>query len=113
MGPSTWMDGIDLAVTVCDREGIVLYMNDQSARTFAANGGMGMVGKNLLDCHPPAAREKILRIMKTGISNCYMIEKNGEKKLIYQTPWYEKKELRGLVEFSIVIPFDLPLFKRD
>jgi hypothetical protein len=35
------------------------------------------------------------------------------KKLIQQTPWHEKGEPAGLVEFSLVIPFDLPHFVRS
>jgi transcriptional regulator with PAS, ATPase and Fis domain len=108
-----WLNGIDVAVTVCDREGIIVYMNDQAARTFSADGGKALLGKNLWNCHPEAAREKIRLIMATGTGNSYTIEKNGVKKLIYQTPWRENGELRGLVEFSLVIPLVLPHFIRD
>ena len=108
-----WMNGIDVAVTVCDREGIIIYMNDQATRTFAADGGKALLGKNLWDCHPEAARKKIQRIMTTGASNSYTIEKNGVKKLIHQTPWRENGELAGLVEFSLVIHFALPHFVRS
>jgi PAS domain-containing protein len=66
MDNSIWLNGIDVAVTVCDREGIIVYMNDQAARTFSADGGKALLGKNLWDCHPQAAREKINRIMETG-----------------------------------------------
>ncbi|MDD2576134.1 MAG: diguanylate cyclase, partial [Bacteroidales bacterium] len=45
-------------------------------------------------------------------TNAYTIEKEGLKKLIYQTPWYENGEFGGLVEFSIVIPMDMPHFVR-
>jgi transcriptional regulator with PAS, ATPase and Fis domain len=107
-----WMGSIDVAITVCDREGIIVYMNDKAASTFASDGGKTLLGKNLWDCHPEAARKKIHDIMKTGTSNSYTIEKNGVKKLIHQTPWYEKGELRGLVEFSLVIPLVLPHFIR-
>jgi transcriptional regulator with PAS, ATPase and Fis domain len=108
-----WMNGMDVAVTVCDCEGIIVYMNDKSAQTFAADGGRGLIGKNLWDCHPETAREKIRRIMASGVSNSYTIEKNGVKKLIHQVPWYENGKLAGLVEFSVVIPFVLPHFVRS
>lgn len=107
-----WIDGMDVAVTVCDREGIIVYMNGKSAQTFAADGGRALLGKNLMDCHPEPAREKICRIMATGISNSYTIEKNGVKKLIHQVPWLEKGVIAGLVEFSLVIPLDLPHYVR-
>ena len=112
MDNSIWLSGIDVAITVCDREGIIAYMNDAAARTFAADGGKALLGRSLWDCHPEAARKKIHDIMETGTGNSYTIEKNGVKKLIYQTPWYEKGELRGLVEFSLVIPLVLPHFIR-
>jgi len=108
-----WQDGIDVAITVCDREGIIVYMNEMSARTFAADGGKALLGENLMDCHPESAREKIRHILATGISNSYTIEKNGVKKLIHQAPWHENGTGAGLVEFSLVIPFALPHFIRN
>ena len=38
--------------------------------------------------------------------------KAGVKKLIYQTPWYENGEFRGLVELSMEIPFEMPHYVR-
>jgi len=108
-----WQDGMDAAITVCNREGIIVYMNDQAVRTFAAAGGKALLGKDLWACHPEAAREKIRRIMATGAGNSYTIEKNGVKKLIHQTPWRENGKLAGLVEFSLVIPQVLPHFVRN
>ena len=103
---------MDVAITVCDRDGVIVHMNDKAAETFARDGGKALVGRNLWDCHPEAAREKIRRIMATGSSNSYTIEKNGVKKLIHQAPWHENGVPAGLVEFSMVIPLDLPHFVR-
>ncbi len=113
MDTSIWLNGIDVAITVCDREGTILHMNEQAARTFAADGGKNLVGKKLWDCHPEAANEKIRRLMATGKSNSYTIEKNGAKKLIHQAPWSRNGEIGGLVEFSFVIPGSLPHFVRN
>lgn len=113
MDTSIWLDNMDVAVTVCDREGVIIYMNDKSAQTFAGDGGKALLGEKLWDCHPEAAREKIRRVMETGASNSYTIEKNGVKKLIHQVPWRENGEPAGLVEFSLVIPFALPHFVRS
>jgi hypothetical protein len=95
MESPAWLNGINVAITVCDRE-----------------GGKALLGKKLWDCHPDAAREKIRRLMAADASNSYTIEKNGEKKLIHQAPWHENGELAGLVEFSMVIPQALPHFLR-
>ena len=107
-----WLDGVDAAITVCDCAGVILYMNEKAALTFAADGGRALVGRNLMDCHPEPARQKIRRIMESGAANTYTIEKNGVKKLIHQAPWYQDGALAGLVEFSIVIPSELPHFVR-
>ncbi len=112
MESSAWIEGIDVAVTVCDREGVIVCMNEMAAKTFAPDGGKALLGKSLMNCHPEPARRKIRRIMETGAANSYTIEKNGAKKLIHQAPWYRDGEMAGLVEFSIVIPFDLPHFVR-
>ena len=108
-----WLNGMDVAITVCDLEGTIVYMNAQAARTFAADGGKALLGKKLWECHPEAANEKIRRLMAAGGSNSYTIEKNGVKKLIHQAPWHENGELAGMVEFSLVIPPALPHFIRS
>ncbi len=107
-----WLNGIDVAVTVCDRQGVIIAMNERAGKTFAADGGRALIGKSLMACHPEAAQRKIRVLMETGASNSYTIEKNGVKKLIHQEPWYRDGEMGGLVEISIVIPFSLPHFVR-
>ncbi len=106
-----YFNELDCAITVCDTQGVVIYRNKKSQQTFAKHGEL--TGKNLKDCHPPHAWEKILQMLRTGESNAYTIEKNGQKKLIYQTPWRENGELKGLIEFSMVIPFEMPHFVRQ
>jgi transcriptional regulator with PAS, ATPase and Fis domain len=109
---SIWSDEFPGAVTVCDPDGYILYMNDKSAQTFAAEGGRDLIGTNLLDCHPAAARLKFEQMLQSRQKNVYTIEKNGIKKLIYQSPWFERGEYRGFVELSLEIPFEMPHFIR-
>jgi PAS domain S-box-containing protein len=106
-----YFEELNGAVTVCDTQGNIVYRNRKSQQTFAAHGEL--TGKNLRDCHPPKAWEKIQQLLATGESNTYTIEKNGQKKLIHQTPWFENGELKGLIEFSFVIPFEMPHFLRS
>jgi hypothetical protein len=47
-------------------------------------------------------------MLSQGETNAYTIEKRGVRKLIYQTPWYENGEVAGLVEYSIVLPENMP-----
>lgn len=107
-----WMQEFPGAVTVCDREGIILYMNDRSRNTFAEEGDTSLIGSSLLDCHPEPARAKLRQMLANAERNVYTIEKKGKHKLIYQCPWYQDGEYAGLVEMSLEIPDNMPHFVR-
>lgn len=107
-----WAQELNIAITVADNDAVVIDMNDKSAKTFEKSGGEDLKGKSLFDCHPEAANEKIRQLLSEQSSNAYTIEKNGIKKLIYQTPWYEEGVCKGLVEISIVLPENMPHFVR-
>lgn len=107
-----WIEGLPGAVSVCDRDGTIIYLNAREIETLTAEGGAALIGKSLLDCHPEPARSKLVELMENQQQNIYTIEKKGQKKLIYQTPWYENGEYAGFVEISLVIPFEMPHFIR-
>ena len=109
---SAWVKEFDGAVTVCDREGVILEMNDRAAEVFAGDGGRALVGTNALDCHPERARAIMSEMLAAGRKNVYTIEKNGVKKLIYQAPWQRDGAYAGFVELSLVIPAEMPHFVR-
>ena len=98
---------VNLAVTICDREGRIIDMNDKSPGTFLKPGQEELIGKNVLDCHPGPARSLLADMLQNPRTNVYTIEKNGVKKLIYQTPWYENGEYMGFMELSMEIPFEM------
>ncbi|MCM1111201.1 MAG: PAS domain-containing protein [Clostridium sp.] len=105
-----WAEETNSAVTVCDTEGVILYMNRKARETFARHGDL--IGKNLFDCHSEASRQKIRHMLATGESNAYTISKNDQRKMIYQTPWRRDGVVAGLVEFSMVIPDEMPHYIR-
>jgi transcriptional regulator with PAS, ATPase and Fis domain len=110
---SPWVSGFPGAITVCDAQGIILAMNDKSAEAFQSQGGRGLVGTNLLDCHPEPARSKVRRLLENHQTNVYTIEKAGTRKLVYQAPWYREGEYAGLVEIDLELPAEMPHFVRD
>ena len=112
MADHAWVQAFPGAVTVCDREGIILEMNEKAVTVFAADGGAALLGRNVLDCHPEPSRSRLATLLRTGEKNAYTIEKNGVKKLIYQAPWYRDGERAGIVELSLEIPFELLHFVR-
>ena len=67
----------------------------------------------MLDCHPDSARKKTERLLAARVKNVYTIEKNGVKKIIYQSPWYKEGEYAGFVELSLEIPLEMPHFIRS
>ena len=99
--PYPWADGMNCAVTVCDTGGTILYMNDKARTTFARHGDM--IGKNLFDCHSERSRGIIRRLLADGGTNAYTIEKNGVRKMIYQTAWRVDGIVGGLAEISMPI----------
>ncbi len=40
---------VNCAVTICDTEGIILYMNNRAIDTYRKHGNL--IGKCLFDCH--------------------------------------------------------------
>lgn len=110
---TNWIDEFRGAVTLCDRDAKIIYMNDKSAFTFSKWGGRELIGKSLLDCHSVNSTEQIKSILQNGGENIYTIEKNGKKKLIYQAATRENEEITGIVELSIELPADMPHHIRD
>ncbi|MCX6057449.1 MAG: diguanylate cyclase [Chloroflexi bacterium] len=112
MNEHAWIKEFPAAITVCDEEGVILEMNDKAAKTFEKDGGYKLIGSNMLACHPDSAREKTERMLAAKIKNVYTIEKNGVKKIIYQSPWYKEGLYAGFVELSLEIPLEMPHFIR-
>jgi hypothetical protein len=110
---NSWVKEFSGAVTLCDPDGIILEMNDKAALTFKEDGGRTLIGKNVFDCHPEPARSELAGLMKAHQRNVYTVEKNGVRKLIYQSPWYLNGEYAGFIELSMEIPFEMPHFMRD
>ena len=107
-----WFEQLPCSVTICDQNYTILYLNERSAEVNAKDGGKSLVGKNLLDCHPPEAQEKLRKVMASGQPNVYTIEKNGVRKMIYQCHWRREGKVAGLVEFSFELPGEIPHFLR-
>lgn len=106
-----WFKECPIAITICDKEGTIIEMNDKSRETFIKDG-KELIGENLMNCHPARAQEIIKSLMNNHETNAYTIEKNGVKKLIYQMPWYKNKEFAGLIEISIILPDNMPHYIR-
>ena len=113
MNTNPWTTEFPGSIIVCDKDGVILEMNAVAAKNYAADGGLKLLGTNLLDCHPDPARAKVEALIQNKTRNIYTIAKNGVKKLIYQSPWYQDGQYAGFVEFSLEIPEEMPHFIRN
>ena len=104
-----YFEHIDFSVTICGKDGIVVYQNAVSRGKYGH-----MVGRNLFKCHNEKSNEKILQMIETGNSNTYEIIKHGKRFLIRHSPWYDAEDgsVAGLVELSIPLPDKYPMFNR-
>ncbi len=110
---SDFFNELDSAVTVCDKNGIILYMNEKSCKSFEKYGGKDLIGKSLFDCHNDNSCRIIRELLSEGKSNTYTVTKNNIKRLIHQTPWHRDGHVMGLIEFSVELPADMPHYKGD
>lgn len=104
---------VDFAVTLCNKEGIITFMNDKSVLTFKKDGGLKLIGTNVLDCHPEPSRTKLENMIKNETKNIYTIEKDGIKKLIFQAPFYENGVYSGFIELMLELPEQMKNFIRN
>lgn len=104
-----YLDTVDFAATVCDKDGVVLYQN---ARAIRRDGDV--TGKNLYNCHGEKAGQMIRHMIETGAKNTYQIIRHGKHRLLHQTPWFDESgAVAGLIELSIDLPDNMPVFDRD
>jgi hypothetical protein len=109
----SWAKELPFAITVSDKEGKILVMNDKSVKTFEKYGGAKLIGQSLFTCHPGESGEKLAALLSLGKTNCYTIEKAGIRKMIYQSPWFQKGEYMGFIELSLELPAEVPHFIRS
>lgn len=51
------------AVVVCNLQHEIIYMNSAATERYRKRGGAELLGKNLLDCHAPASKERIGQVL--------------------------------------------------
>lgn len=108
-----WAFRTNCAITVADATCRIIYMNERSRQTFAARGGAALIGHNLMEYHNERSQAIIRRLLAEGGTNAYTIEKEGVRKMIFQSAWFDAGgAVAGLVEISMVIPAEMPHYVR-
>lgn len=96
-----WSNEALFPVTICDQNGLIVYMNKESIKQFASDGGENLIGKSLLDCHPEPSRSKLVNMLAAQTANTYISRSNDQAQLVHETPWFENGEYKGFIEISI------------
>lgn len=109
----SYFDTAGFAVTVCDREGVVLYQN---AKAVLRDGDV--LGRNLFDCHKESSARMIRRMIAEGSGHTYETVHSSpdavcSRSFIHQTPWYAADgSVAGLIEIDIDLPAEVPVYSR-
>ena len=97
-------------VVLCDLEHTIIYMNNAAIERYAKNGGEALLGKSLLNCHTPKAREIINQVLDWFRADkdhniIYEFRNDEENKDVYMVAlrddggnligYYEKHEYRN------------------
>ena len=97
-------------VVLCALDHTVVYMNPAAVRRYAQQGGEKLLGKSLMNCHPPKARaiiEKVLDWFRESPDHnrIYEFRNDEENKDVYMIAlrddnenligYYEKHEYRS------------------
>jgi len=106
-----WVEEFPGTITIVDRDGFIVYMNECAAAKYGASGGQ--IGGSVFDCHPLAAARKLREMMDARQPYVYTTERGGKGKIVCQSPWYQDGEYAGFVEFTMEAALPLPHFVRD
>ncbi len=92
------------SVTICDKDGVIVSLNEQAVKQYRAQGGLELIGRSVFDCHPEPARTKVRELMAAQRQNLYFSGKEGQRKIVFQSPWYLGEEYAGFLDITIDLP---------
>ena len=108
-----WVEQFPAEITVCDAAGRLTEMNAAAEAIFASEGGRGLIGTDVLDCHSGPDRSKLADMLAQPRLNVYINEEKGRKTFFYQAPCYQDGRFAGYVELSFELPGSIPHFIRE
>ena len=62
-----WAKELNCSITVCDKNGIIIYQNDPAVEQYKKHGSL--IGKNMFDCQNEPSRAIINHLQETGGTN--------------------------------------------
>lgn len=104
------LDEDNAPVVICNLQHTIIYMNPVACKHYADNGGAGLLGKSLLDCHNAKSNEMINRVLdwfgeSSDNNRIFTFHNPKENKDVYMVAlrdekgqligYYEKHEYRS------------------
>jgi hypothetical protein len=99
-----WINEFQGIITICDRTGKIVYLNNRAIKNFEKDGGINLLGSDIYACHPEAASIKLRKLIENCETNIYYTLRNRVRHLIHQSPLFEKGEYKWFAEFIFDIP---------
>jgi PAS domain-containing protein len=97
-------EGLRAAVTIADEDFQISFMNDRAAVFYAEDGGLELIGRNLLDCHRDE-HQAVIRAAYTRYRagdltpTRYRAQRDGgAPESIVHIPLMVEGEFRGIAE---------------
>jgi transcriptional regulator with PAS, ATPase and Fis domain len=98
-----WIQAMTEAAIVCDKEGIILEINDK-ALVFNNREREDLIGTNVVDCHQENNHPKVRQLLQAGKHDMHIIHTNDTQFISYFSPWQKDGEYAGLIEFILEMP---------
>ncbi len=97
-------DGLRAGVTIADQNFQISFMNDRAAVFYAEDGGVELIGKNLLDCHRDEHKSVIraayarYRAGDLTPTRYHAQKEGGAPESIVHIPLIVEGQFRGIAE---------------
>lgn len=107
-----WVEEFPGLISVCDKDGKILVMNQKIVSYFTDRDGKSFIGTNLLDCHGSVSGAQVRKLLADQKVDIYIAEEKDSQELVIHSPWYKDGEFAGLVEIAVPVADPIRRVKR-
>lgn len=91
------------AVVICNLHHEIIYMNPAAIESYGNQGGAGLIGRSLLECHNEKSRKKVAEVIAWFSSSpqhniVYTFHNEKQNKDVYMVALREGEKLIGYYE---------------
>lgn len=64
------IDQDDEPIVICDMMDTIVYMNPSAMEMYSDESGGNLIGRSIMDCHPPQANRRIKEVAEWFMRSC-------------------------------------------